>query len=302
MVRASQPSIEATREVESFLALAHAIHGYRSELEMFAAIHAYMDESVDKQERMFVVGGFVARSDAWTEILYEWIDRIHPHRLPNPIKAFHMTDCETGQGEFRDQLGWNRETRKQLIIDLIDIISPHIIGLFAVGLPIKEYKALDPITPDGTRLGYSQYHFIFQAAIAYLAGELEDDDFPAHETIAFFFDRNSPYETWANRLHKELQNSAHPWSRRIGPLTFANKEQTRLLQVADLGVYEGMKYITNSVYSEGRTRRSFEKLAEHHCVLKLQAFNADNLKEIFEFKKARLAEMAKQKTVGGSIV
>ena len=55
---------------------------------MFATIHAYMDESVDKLERMFVVGGFVARSDAWTSILYKWIDRIRPERLPNPIKAF----------------------------------------------------------------------------------------------------------------------------------------------------------------------------------------------------------------------
>jgi len=76
----------------------------------------------------------------------------------------------------------------------------------------------------------------------------------------------------------------------------------RLLQVADLGVYEAMKHLTNAVYKEGRIRKSFEKLAEHHCVMKLSAFNADNLKEIFEFKKARLADIAKQKNIGGSIV
>jgi len=250
-----------------------------------------------------VVGGFVARSDAWTSILHQWIERIRPERLPCLIKAFHMTDCETGQGEFRDEYGWSHETRKHLIIDLIDIICGQIIGLFAVGLPIKEYKALDPLTPDGTRLGYSQYHFIFQAAIAYLAGELDDGDFPQHETVAFFFDRNSPYEAWANKLHNLLQNSDHSWSRRIGPLTFQSKEKMRLLQVADLGVYEGMKYITNSVYNEGRTRKSFEKLAAHHCVMKLSAFNADNLKEMFDFKKSKLTDVANQKRSGkGAIV
>lgn len=269
---------------------------------MIATLHAYMDESVDRQERLFVVGGFIGRPDAWSSILYKWVDRIQPNKLPNPIKAFHMTDCETGQGEFRDTLGWDQDTRRRLIIDLIDIICGHVVGLFAVGLPIKEYKALDPLTPDGTRLGYSQYHFIFQAAIAYLAGEFEDSGFAPHETIAFFFDRNSPYETWANRLHKKLKESTHPWSRRIGSLTFEGKERMRLLQVADLGVYEGMKYLTNSIYNEGRKRRSFEKLAEHHCVMKLSAFNANNLKEMFEFKKATLRDLIKKPHVDGSIV
>ncbi|MGC1475353.1 MAG: DUF3800 domain-containing protein [Terriglobales bacterium] len=269
---------------------------------MIASIHAYMDESVDKQERLFVVGGFVSRPEAWSSILHQWIDRIQPDKLPNPIKAFHMTDCETGQGEFRDKLGWNQGTRRQLIIDLINIICGHVVGLFAVGLPIAEYKALDPITPDGTRLGYSQYHFIFQAAIAYLAGEFEDSGFPHHETIAFFFDRNSPYESWANKLHAELKKSTHPWSHRIGSLTFEGKERMRLLQVADLGVYEGMKYLTNSIYNEGRTRKSFEKLAAHHCVMKLSAFSEDNLHEMVKFKKETLGELIMRSKTKGSIV
>jgi hypothetical protein len=269
---------------------------------MIASIHAYMDESVDRQERMFVVGGFISRPEVWSSILFQWIDRIQPDRLPHPITAFHMTDCETGNGEFRDKLGWDKTSRTQLIIDLLDIICAHVVGLFAVGLPIKEYKALDPITPSGIRLGYSEYHFIFQAAIAYLAGELEDAEFPHHETIAFFFDRNSPYETWANRLHEKLRESHHPWAHRIGSLTFESKERMRLLQVADLGVYEAMKYLTNSVYNEGRTRRSFEKLAAHHCVMKLSVFNADNLQEMVKFKKSTLAELVKRSKVEGSIV
>jgi hypothetical protein len=258
-------------------------------ISSISSIHAYMDESVDKEKRMFVVGGFISRPDAWSSILFRWADRIQPDKLPNSIKAFHMTDCETGGGEFRDDLGWDKTSRQQLIIDLIDILCGHVVGLFAVGLPIKAYDALDPVNPKGVKLGYSQYHFAFQAAIAYLAGELEDNDFPQNDTVAFFFDRNSPHETWANRLHKELQHSPHAWSRRIGPLTFHNKEQMRLFQVGDLGVYEAMKYLTNSIYNEGRRRRSFEKLADHHCVMKLSAFNADTLKEMVELKKNTLA-------------
>jgi hypothetical protein len=269
---------------------------HESVTTMNASFHAYMDESVDKQERMFVVGGFIARPETWTSIRYRWVDRIQPNKLAHPIRAFHMTDCETGQGEFRDELGWDKDSRRRLIIDLINILCEHVVGLFAVGVPIQEYKALDPVTPTGTRLGYSQYHFIFQAGIAYLAGEIEDGGFSPNETIDFFFDRNSPYETWARKLYKELQNSAHPWSRRIGSLTFHDKQQLRLLQVADLGVYEGMKYLTNSVYKEGRTRRSFNKLAEHQCVIKLSAFNAETLKELVELKKATVSDLVKLPT------
>ncbi len=54
--------------------------------------------------------------------------------------------------------------------------------MFGVGLPIKDYESLNPVTDKGNKLGKSQYHFIFQAAIAYLAGELEDSDFPRHDT------------------------------------------------------------------------------------------------------------------------
>jgi hypothetical protein len=200
-----------------------------------------------------------------------------------------MTDCENGGREFRDDLGWDKQSRTALIIDLIDIICRYPIGMFGMGLPIKEYESLTPVTDEGIKLGYSQYHFIFQAAIAYLVGELEDNDFPRHDTVDFFFDRNSPHETWAKRLHKELQTTNKPWSHRIGPLTFDSKENLRLLQVADVGAYESMKYLTNAVFKEGRSRRSFNKLADNHCVFKLSAFNADSLREMVERKKEDLA-------------
>ena len=258
---------------------------------MLASLQGYMDESVDRDRRLFVVGGFVGRSDAWSARRYQWIDRIQPHRLPIPIRSFHMTDCETGGGEFRDELGWDKQSRTQLIIDLISIICAQPVGMFGVGVPIKEYESLDPVTDKGLKLGYSQYHFIFQAAIAYLAGEMEDHDFPRRDTVDFFFDQNSPHEVWAGTLHKELQNAGQPWSHRIGSLTFNSKENLRLLQVGDLGAYESMKYLTNAIFKEGRTRRSFEELAKHHCVFKLSAFNADTLKEMVELKKANLSQL-----------
>jgi len=207
---------------------------------MLAMIQAYMDESCDKEQTLFAIGGFLGRSDAWIPLLYEWISRLDPKNLPNPIRAFHMTDCENGWGEFRDDLGWDGDSRRTLIIDLLDIICKYQVGMFGLGIPLRDYKSLDAI--NGVNLGRNEYHFMFQAILADLAIELEEGKLPDHETIAFFFDRNSPHEVWANAVHKASQNDTRfAWRRRIGSLTFGNKEQLRLLQVADIGAYETMK-------------------------------------------------------------
>jgi hypothetical protein len=100
-------------------------------------------------------------------LLLEWADRIQPDKLPHPIKAFHMTDCESGGGEFRDELGWDNESRKQLIIDLIQIICRYSVALFGMGLPIQDYEALQPVTKNpsndkGVKLGGGQYRFLLQ--------------------------------------------------------------------------------------------------------------------------------------------
>lgn len=289
----SQLSLEHQREMASFEALVGALHPPESEIRMLAALQAYMDESSDKERRIFTIGGFIGRADEWRELLFDWIDRIEPRKLPNPIRAFHMTDCENGGGEFRDELGWDRDSRRQLIIDLLDIICRYNVGLFGLGLPIKEYELLDPVNPEkGLKLGYSQYHLLFQLVLREMASEMEEGGFPGHEEIAFFFDRNSPHEFWANHLHKRMQQEDEPRCRRIGPLTFHNKERMRMLQVADVGAFESMKSITNIAYKEGRTRKSFDKLLATDHIWRISKLNSDGLKQMVTEKKKHLSELA----------
>ena len=259
---------------------------------MLPSVQIYLDESIDKEGRIFVIGGFVGRSDAWSSLLCEWIDRIQPHRLPHPIKAFHMTDCENGGGEFRDQFGWNKSSRTQLIIDLIEIICRHKVGMFGFGLPVHEYEALETI--NGTRLGKSQYHFLFQTALSDLAISLEQAGAP-REALDFFVDRNSPHETWARWLHKEMTNDDRlKWRGRIGRLTFENKERLRLLQVADLGAFETMKHLTNLLFNEGRARKSYQKLADSGNVWRLATYDRSTLTEMWQLKNAAFVEFTRK--------
>jgi hypothetical protein len=163
--------------------------------------------------------------------------------------------------------------------------------MFGLGIPLRDYKALDAI--NGVNLGRNEYHFMFQAILADLAIELEEGKLPDHETIAFFFDRNSPHEVWANAVHKASQNDTRfAWRRRIGSLTFDNKEKLRLLQVADIGAYETMKYLSNILATEKRTRRSFQKLMNAERVWKVATYDGDTLKLMVELKKAQLKEFS----------
>lgn len=286
---------EQGHEIASFDALIGALHPPESELRMLASLQTYLDESIDKDRRIFAIGGFIGRADEWRELLLDWIDRIHPSKLPNPITAFHMTDCETGGGEFRDELGWSRDSRKELIIDLLEIICRYNVALFGMGVSIKEYETLDHVDPNKRfRLGNSQYHFLLQSVIRDLVKEMDDGSFGGYERVAFFFDRNSPHEFWANHLHKRMQQDDDPRSRRIGPLIFDSKAQMRLLQVGDIGAYESMKAIRNIRYAEGRSRKSFQRLLETNHVWKISAFNEAGLQQMVEEKKQHLLEIGKK--------
>jgi Protein of unknown function (DUF3800) len=254
-----------------------------------APITAYGDESSDKDKRVLVVAAFVGRADEWTALLGDWIKRTDAQNLPNPITAFHMTDCETGQGEFRDKFGWTEESRKKLIIDLIEIITRHRVLLFGAGLQMKDYGDLELI--DGKPVGKSEYHLLLQAIMGELSMQLEDNNAPRFEDIAYVFDQHDKTrEFWAHEIHRETKN--HPkisWRHRIGSLTFADKRAERLLQVADLGTYEVMRHTTNHLFLGGKLRKSFEALAATKNVGKIVIYDGQTLEKIVESKRVELA-------------
>ena len=276
-------------EVQKFADFAVLCHDRDSALKTMALITAYGDESSDKDRRILSVSAFVGRADDWTALLNEWIERLNPKNLPNPVTAFHMTDCESGQGEFRDKFGWTEESRKRLIIDLIGIITRHHILLFGAGLQIKDYGNLELI--NGDPVGRSEYHILLQALMCDLSLELEESNAPAIEDIAYIFDqRDKRYEFWAHEIHRETKN--HPqvsWRHRLGTLSFADKRDMRLLQVADLGAYEVRRYITQFLFNEGKTRKSFEVLAAAKKIGKISVYDGETLQKIVEKKKEELA-------------
>jgi len=253
-------------------------------------ISAYADESSDKDRRILSVSAFVGEAEEWSFLLADWIERLKPANLPNPVTAFHMTDCETGNGEFSEKNGWDHSSRQKLIIDLISIISRRRVALFGVGMQLKDYSSLELI--DGQPLGKSEYHFLLQAVMGGISMELEETKADRLEDVSYFFDQNAKNEYWANEIHRALRSDKRVnWSHRIGPLIFGSKEKIRLLQVADLGAYETMKYVTNSIFGEGRSRRSFEALASEKKIAKILVYDGKTLNTMLENKRNELARI-----------
>ena len=57
---------------------------------------AYLDESSEKQDAVFAVGGFVGNEREWVALQSLWLSA-----LPQGVEYFHATDCFGGREQFR---------------------------------------------------------------------------------------------------------------------------------------------------------------------------------------------------------
>src|SRR5712692_9425201 len=61
-----------------------------------------LDESSDREQRkVFVVAGYLARQEAWTEIERQWMRRLEQECDPEPMRYFSSSECMSLSGEFR---------------------------------------------------------------------------------------------------------------------------------------------------------------------------------------------------------
>src|SRR5437867_3655562 len=72
-------------------------HGPSSRDLTMASLWSYCDESGTHTDAAHtVVAGFLADGRTWDDFNNAWCEALAQERLP----CFHMTDCETGHGDF----------------------------------------------------------------------------------------------------------------------------------------------------------------------------------------------------------
>jgi hypothetical protein len=149
------------------------------------------------------------------------------------------------------------------------IINSGIIGIGYV-MDLGVYAELDEKTKQV--IG-DPYELCFQSVIIETAGQsamfLGEN---TKERIAFIFERNPVWEIALHGMYQKMLAKNLGRRYRMGPLTFAEKQEFKSLQAADRLCYETYKH-----YGEGENRPQLDRLLswpQHHG----RAFNAEGMR------------------------
>jgi hypothetical protein len=202
-----------------------------------------LDESSDRlQRKVFVVAGYLARQEEWTEIERYWMRRLEQESDPRPMKYFSTSECMYLTGEFRrfrDPKKYpkpsGRIAANSIKDDLQGILkSSRAIG-FALGVNLKDYRSVRKSSRARKALLANPYENSYLMMMIVIAGEC-DDQMPNRkglETVAFLcdnHDRSVNVKAVYDKLREKNPNCG-PW---MGSLTYMDNKLSPALQAGDL--------------------------------------------------------------------
>jgi len=203
-------------------------------------IWSALDESSDRlQRKVYVVAGYLARQAAWTEIERQWTLRLERECDPEPMKYFSSSECMHLTGEFRRFRKYpkpkGREAANAVREDLHQILrSANAMG-FALGINLKDYRAMRKSSRARQALGPNLYEQTYVTMFICIAGDCEDQmkGRANVETVAFLCDehqRSINVKDIYDKLKENNPNCA-PW---MGSLSYMDNEKSPALQAGDL--------------------------------------------------------------------
>jgi hypothetical protein len=227
-------------------------------------VAGYFDESgdLDMPPGIFCVSGYFVAVEAAKLMDTEWGKVLEKHKLP----YFHMVDCAHGTGVFKDL---PKEERVEVVKELIALIKLFTLEGFSIFATASAFHAID----DAQDI-YSYCASSCASALQMFLkmGRVQGD-------IAYFFEQGHKSKG------KAYTNIAQKVKRSADTLTFAPKEDIRLLQAADLLAWQSTKYAKDWLYPTRRgekptrePRKDFQSLMEHDHSFMHMELNADGEK------------------------
>jgi hypothetical protein len=197
---------------------------------------AYLDESgTDTRSDVFVVAGYIVRSDAALIMDARWREVLAEYTIP----YFHMVDCAHGGGIFKR---FSKDERSEIAKKFIEIIREHVtLGSACI---------INPRRFDEEKVGADKYTFALHHCMVGLlsspagSGELNK--------ISFFFEAGHESGYLA---HKYIQEKSKEW---IIPLfyaghSFVKKAEVPAVQAADILAWHAAKFVKRN-YIEGNKK------------------------------------------------
>jgi Protein of unknown function (DUF3800) len=215
------------------------------------ALHeAYLDESyTDAGVPLMVVGGYLIRSDNAKAMDAEWQAMLGKYGVP----YFHMVDVAPCQGIFKP-LGMAK--CDQLEREAIQLIKKYVtLGCTVTANPLRLAAIFKGVSDPYTQC--------LNHCVVNLCAKAYSQDREAK--VAFFFESGhgtgSLIENVLAPKHGNPQGVAY--LNAYISHTFAAKKDVRLLQTADLLVWQSAKYLKDKVNGSRPPRKDFASLIEN---------------------------------------
>jgi len=229
--------------------------------------YAYFDESADgRQERIFVIAGFLGRCEQWSKIEWRWRELLDKYE----IKYYHAVEAEFARKEFeKPPYRTDHKTKlnraqfallKNVRTDFLSVLTSGFVTGLSIGIPIAAFNAVANTPEIREKFGNSPYyhcsHLAMLRALHGIRYELG-----SRELIKFIFDRQQEHEAEMMRVHEEFRRKSSVYSAQVGSVTFEDKQEFIPLQVADTLAYETRKFFeTKMLDPNAKERPELQKL------------------------------------------
>jgi hypothetical protein len=203
---------------------------------------AYLDESYESSE-LFAVAGYLFRCEQAHEAEVAWKQALDEFGLP----YFHMVDCAHGVGLFK---GMTQRRRSEIAARMIALTAKSEFGFVALVNPSRFSKVNTNADP---------YIFCVDILVMSLCAWLSDK---GPSQIAFFLESGHASASKSASKIDRLKSDPDVAKCYLS-YTFAQKEDVRLLQAADLLAWQSTKFIKDKISKKRKPRGDFLELLKH---------------------------------------
>jgi hypothetical protein len=271
------------------------VYSAQYERENNVVLQGYIDESYDKDQKIFALSCLIAPVKAWTEMERIW--KLHLRaknkqleKAGRPtIRRYHASDCNGRRGDFK---GWTREERNEFVLGLLGIFKRLPLNTVAYDIDLDTLCDTFPdYSADRLELAYSLLiGFLMNTIGAEYQGMVQGTPVK----ITLFHDRtaNGKYDPAILRaFNREMNDPGFPYASyftSIKPLAWTD---CIVLQPADLIAFEIFRDAENKAKVR-KSRKSYTALFEMdgfgiHAKSFVDKATMLKLKELAERHRAR---------------
>ncbi len=210
------------------------------------AFTTYLDASRDEGDsNVYMLAGFISEPERWDVFDTEWQRVLDEYE----VSSFHMTDFESGYGEFKD---WARDDPRRipLLTALMEVIERNTVASVGYGVSQLMYKSV--VSAEVNELvGGSPYFFLFLNLLlgaeslmdnaAKLAAGVPDDWQMLYMLARGDQGAGKVVETWMSKKAGVIATRME--TRMTGLLIATDNAKYPALQAADLLAFEGRKQV-----------------------------------------------------------